>query len=335
MSEFTALPAAHRDRMESAATWHLRLRKDPSLEHSSDYLQWMADIENSRAFKAVDEGWSTIGDLGVAPQILDWRQAALRRARRAGARHWRSSGMMPRLAAALAVVIMLGGGALYYLLRQPTAYVTDVGERRTIALPDGSRISLDSATEVRVRYTKTARALTLERGRARFDVASDLARPFTVTAGTETIVAVGTSFNVEKLGSKVLVTLLQGHVVIRSAGPVPFRQADMPAVSLNTGEELIASADLKPAIVPANVQAATAWEAGHLVFRDETLAEAVARINRYTEHPITVDPSVASLRISGVFNAGDVASFVSAVTSYFPLQATTTPDNRVLLQRRT
>jgi len=96
----------------------------------------------------------------------------------------------------------------------------------------------------------------------------------------------------------------------------------------------VASRDVSPQVKPANMQAATAWEAGQLIFKDVSLDEAVARENRYTDKPVIVDPSVASIRVSGVFNAGDVASFVSAVTSYFPVQATTTSDNEILLQRR-
>jgi transmembrane sensor len=79
---------------------------------------------------------------------------------------------------------------------------------------------------------------------------------------------------------------------------------------------------------------ANAWPSGRLIFNGDTLGEAVARENRYTDHPIQVDPSIASIRIVGAFNAGDVSAFVSAVTSYFPVQATTTADNAILLQRR-
>ena len=75
-----------------------------------------------------------------------------------------------------------------------------------------------------------------------------------------------------------------------------------------------------------------AWESGHLVFRDEPLESVVARVNRYTPHPVAIDPVLASRRISGVFNAGDVPSFVSAVSSYLHLQAATTGNGSVLLQ---
>jgi transmembrane sensor len=86
--------------------------------------------------------------------------------------------------------------------------------------------------------------------------------------------------------------------------------------------------------VATDLQVARAWEAGRLLFRDEPLGDAVARVNRYTSHPVEIDPSIASIRVSGVFNAGDVSSFVSAVTSYFPVQAVTTNTNSILLQPR-
>ncbi len=331
---FAALAPSEQALLEAAAAWHERLRADPATRTSSDYLDWAANPDNSRALQAVDEGWSAVDDVAAAPEMLALRQAALRRAREARLRQWRPRLAVVRAIAAALLVSILGSGG-YYLLWPWTTYRTDVGERRIVALPDGSRISLDSDTDISVHYSKTARTLTLDRGRARFDVAHDVTRPFAVTAGTETVVAVGTSFDVEKLGTKVLVTLLQGHVVIKSATATMSPVAAKRVVALSAGEQLIATRlNPRPVIAPANVQLATAWEAGHLIFKDETLLEAVARVNRYTERPIVVDPSLASLRVSGVFNAGDVSSFVSAVTSYFAVEATTTGDNNILLQRR-
>src|SRR6185437_8522028 len=74
------------------------------------------------------------------------------------------------------------------------------------------------------RYTADARSLTLDRGQARFDVAHDVARPFSVTADGHKVVATGTAFDVDLLGPKLLVTLLKGHVVVlpRSAPTIPW-----------------------------------------------------------------------------------------------------------------
>jgi len=69
-----------------------------------------------------------------------------------------------------------------WYLQRPDTYRTALGERRAVTLADGSQITLDSSSEVMVRYSANARALTLVRGQARFDVTHDVERPFTVTA---------------------------------------------------------------------------------------------------------------------------------------------------------
>jgi transmembrane sensor len=335
MTAFRDLSLEDQQRLQEAAEWRLRLGSEPSLGNSPEYLQWCADPRNARAREAVGQAWSSVGALDTAPAVLELRRQSLARLRRAGGRRWHTRTV--RAAAVALVIAAIGATALYLNLHLPTYYKTDIGERRIVALPDGSRISMDSATRIRVTYQKTARSITLERGRSRFDVAHDAGRPFTVTAGQETVVAVGTSFDVERLQSTVLITLIQGQVLIKGAAAAPTTattaQADN-SISLKAGEELVVSLNVRPAIVAADPQAARAWEAGRLLFRDESLGDAVARVNRYTTHPIEIDPSIASIRISGVFNAGDVSSFVSAVTSYFPVQAATTATNTILLQPR-
>ena len=324
-------------RLEEAAAWRLRLQRDPSCEFSVEYIAWTAEPANAEALAEVEAGWSAVGSLSTSPDLLAMRQQALSRLRRAGARPARVT-RWGRAAAALLVVALLGAGLYHVALMQPDSYRTQIGERRTVALSDGSQVSMDSDTRIDVDYSTGQRALTLQRGRARFDVAHDTSRPFTVTAGTETVVAVGTSFNVEKLGPTVLVTLIQGQVVVKDEqGHASTRTAAKPRqpVSLTAGQQLVAGPQTaQPAVTTADLQVAGAWEAGHLVFRDEPLDAVVARVNRYTEHPVKLDPSIASIRISGVFNAGDIGSFVSALTAYVPVQASTTGGGGILLQPR-
>jgi transmembrane sensor len=330
MTALRDLSPDQQKRLEEAAEWRVRLARNPSLGQAPEYLHWCCDPLNASASEAVSHGWSSVGSLDTAPEMLELRRQALARLRQAGASRWHTRKVKLGAAVAAVVIGVIGAVALYLSLHLPTYYQTDIGERRVVALPDGSRISMDSDTRVRVAYQKTARSITLDRGRSRFDVAHDSSRPFTVTAGPQTVVAVGTSFDVERLQSTVLVTLIQGQVVIKGAEP----ELMTPTISLNAGEELVVSRDMKPNIVTADPQVARAWEAGRLLFRDEPLGDAVTRVNRYTTHAIQVDPSIASIRISGVFNAGDIGSFVSAVTSYFAVQASTTRDDSILLQPR-
>lgn len=336
MTRFVDLSETEQGRFEAAAAWRLRIQTEPALRRSPEFEAWVANPDNREALGLVSEGLDLVAQFGAAPELLALRQATLKRARRVGAVRWLPiKRAAVALAAALLVAAVMGGGSYWYL-QQPATYETQIGERRAIALADGSRISLDSNTEVKVRYTKSARILELLRGRARFDVAHDITRPFSVNAGSETVVAVGTSFDVERLGPKVLVTLIQGHVIIKSDA-VPEKINPMPrhAIVLSPGEQMVAAVDSKPVISPTDIQTAKAWETGQLVFHNETLAEAVEQVNRYSPRPVSLDPAIASVRVTGVFNAGDVNSFVTAVTSYLPIVASTTADNQILLQPRT
>ena len=344
MTTLGDLSADERHRLEQAAGWRLKLMRDPSLGDSEEYQRWCADPFNARAREAVVKAWSSFGTMETTPEMLDLRRQALARMRAARSNRWKRRSWA---AVAAAAVLAIGVDLTWPSLRtwycnaiawlNTSSYKTDVGERRIVALPDGSRISMDSDTTVRVSYQQTARSISLERGRSRFDVAHDSNRPFTVTAGTQTVVAIGTSFDVERLQSSVRVTLIQGQVVIQEAQPASTPEtpgAAVSPISLKAGEELVLTRNVRPAIVTTDLQVARAWESGRLLFRDEPLGDAVARVNRYTSHPVEIDPSIAAIRFSGVFNAGDVSSFVSAVTSYFPVQAVTTDNNNIRLQPR-
>jgi transmembrane sensor len=88
-----------------------------------------------------------------------------------------------------------------------------------------------------------------------------------------------------------------------------------------------------PVIAPVNIQQVTAWTAGQIMFENEALASVAERVNRYGATRIVIDdPAVANLRISGVFNAGDVAGVVDIVTQYLPVRAVQLDDGRLLLQ---
>src|SRR3546814_3322622 len=81
-------------------------------------------------------------------------------------------------------------------------------------LDDDSRLSLDANTRVRVKYSRAGRQLWLEEGRARFEVAKDPLRPFSVAAAGKIVVETGTEFSVELLGRETRVILYEGHVAV-------------------------------------------------------------------------------------------------------------------------
>jgi len=142
------------------------------------------------------------------------------------------------------------------------------GEQRVVELSDHSHIALDARTRLRVRFSADARVVQLLEGQAQFSVAKDPARPFKVEAGSKTIVAVGTVFDVEYVDSQVHVAMVEGKVAVLSHDPSGSAIAlepnsmssDATPIELNAGEALAVRADGASTVLPkADIEAATAW----------------------------------------------------------------------------
>ena len=312
------------DRLAQAAAWFTRLRaEDAGVDDLTGFQRWLeAHSDNATAYARVSESWSFVGEHASAPEIMLGRRDALEDARRAADGRWRSA--RPRwfkAAVAAACVAMVVASALFIWSRAYVGlYTTGVGERRTLTLSDGSVVTLDAQSAIRVSYGSRERLISLQQGQARFDVAQDPTRPFRVKAGTETVIALGTQFNIELVAHSVLVTLIEGRVAVLP-DEVPLSDVS-PRIDLTAGEGLQVRQDGKTLRLPrVDVAHATAWQNGKVFFDNEPLASAAERINRYASERILVDPSAAGIGISGVFNAGDARAFIEAVTAYFPVKA--------------
>jgi transmembrane sensor len=313
-----------RARLAQASAWRVRLH-EAARSTTPEFERWLAaDPRNRAAWAEADALWASLGEHAAAPEFLSARSQALANARRAGRGLRRSAWSAAAAAAVLLTICGLGFQAWRGLT--PSSYASAHGERRTISLPDGSAVTLDSDSLVRVSYTRAARRLELDHGQARFDVAHDLARPFEVMAGDRTVVATGTSFEVERRGGLVRVVLLQGHVNVRRREAALPVSGAAPATRLAPGQVLTADGRATPDVVaPADLERVTAWESGKLIFDDERLDAVAQAVSRYTAVPVTVrDPKVAALRISGIFRSGDLHTFVDAVTRYLPVTAVET-----------
>ncbi len=344
-------------RLAQAAAWRIRLSESEDTPNE-EFERWLAeDARNRAVWRAVQSPWEILGEHAASAGVIRLRRGALAHAHdamRYHAQHTRRTRRFLGLAAAASILVCTLA-LLGWLAHRPDVYRTGFGERRVVTLADGSQIALDSRSEVTVRYTADARALTLVRGQAHFDVAHDVERPFTVTAADRKVVATGTEFNVDLPGNELLVTLIRGHVVVlpsRAASrpylpaaprseaaahePDPRFPRDWSRIVLNPGEQLVMARGAAPRVVRVDLARVTAWEHGEIDFSDERLSQVVAQIDRYSPQRIVLgDPKIASLRISGVFRSGDVDTFVGALTSYLPIEARTSADGAtIVLQSR-
>lgn len=335
-----------------AAEWLLRIRNDENDASGKEYLDWLATSPaHEDAMKRARETWALFGDQATAPEVVKARRDALARAGKTTARRWRGlAGLGERLGArwragiaaaflALAVAPILIWTALDETVETADAatYATDVAETRIVTLADNSRISLDADSTIEVRYTDEARDIALLKGQAHFDVAKNPARPFRVTAGDQTVVATGTSFNVELVGDEVLVTLIEGEVVVAEKDTVAqVRNTSVEApVTLKPGQQLVASHVAPRQVEKADIEKTNAWRHGKIMLEGDSLDAAVQRMNRYSRIRLEVgDDRLNAYRITGVFNAGDTDAFIEAIEAYYPVEARRLSASSIILYPR-
>jgi len=258
-----------------------------------------------------------------------------------GTRIGRGKGLA--LAASLLFAIVVASGAYQFWDRSGERYTTVVGGIASVPILDGSKITLNTNSQVRVALTQAERHIDLKQGEAFFEVAHDASRPFVVEAGNKRVVAVGTKFSVQRDGDSIVVVVTEGKVRLEDAdaplrssadvsGSATARGADAP-VFLTAGA--IARANDAGLLVQhkslAEAETRLSWRSGVLMFRELPLAEAVAEFNRYNVRQIVIeDPAVATLKVEGNFRAANVEAFVRLLESGFPVRASVQADRIVI-----
>ncbi|MFT7772136.1 FecR family protein [Roseateles sp.] len=332
--------------LAEAAVWVTRLHgPDRSRAMELECLAWQARSAVHRlAFERCTDAWLEVGGL-TREQV----QAAIDK--QPGKWSWRGRGTRVALAVAVpccvAVIAVLG--VLGMFRGAGDTYSTGVGEQRQLVLADGSRLTLNTATDIRVKLTDALREVTVERGEALFEVAKDAGRPFVVGVSDAKVVATGTAFLVRSTppaqagGGVFGVTLLEGQVLVQRSGRA-VRDVLSDTVVMKPGERLqvrrlprpAGRAELGPAGMgsagagraeegPAEPEQAQldrppldrllAWKRGLVDLGDVTLPEAIADMNRYSAVQITLaDPqALGVLRVSGTYRTGDNRAFAEAV----------------------
>lgn len=330
---------------EVAAAWVLEEEAGLSLHRNGLLETWLSESDDHvAAYHQARFACDAVGRQGPELEMMALREAALR------ARPERF-GLPPALVAAgVAALVVVGAGGWWMVDRAPMGrgaaptsataadpgaarYQTAVGERSTVTLPDGSVMTLNTASVAQVAYARSERGVRLLAGQAMFNVAHDRATPFRVYAGDRVITATGTAFEVYLDGDRVRVALLEGAVTVAPRGPTsPPSSADE---TLSAGEVLTAAPDEPTRVRNEDVERLAGWRGGLVAFDDTPLSEAVEEINRYTARPIMLaDAAVGRNRVSGTFRVGEPDRFARTMSELFPVELTSSEDGRSVLSSR-
>jgi transmembrane sensor len=310
---------AGEDLVDQAIDWRVRLGSGESpAQDAVAYREWTTKSPAHRAAAAEAErlwgAFDAVPRPQDVPRIAPVSSPAARR-RPAVSRRSLVGGA---LAAGLAVAALGGSGALGPLSGLYADYATGVGERREVALPDGSALQLDAASSVSLDFTAGRRIVRLHEGRAVFDVRSDPARPFEVLAAEGRTTAVGTVFQVAREAQGASVTVLEGRVEVRP----PASGGQAAARLLEVGERASYGEDGRLDVHRVDdPTVATAWRRGKLIVDGERLGDVVDIAARYRRAPIViVDEAAANLKVTGVFELADTDGLLSAIDQTLPVR---------------
>lgn len=221
-----------------------------------------------------------------------------------------------KLGIALAATVLIATAIGFYQWRyspEPETnilrYVTRVGEQKTVNLPDGSVVNLNTSSQILVDFSSDRRMVVLDRGEVYFDVVKNSAQPFTVELGDHAVTVLGTEFNIHRSPDKYTLALLEGSVslhrrespaatmpphdfqkikvdgneVIRFKGAVQRLVSAGTVVEFNTGKQEFT------AFAPDDMARYQGWRSGTVSFQSEPLYKVVLELNRYSAKKILID----------------------------------------------
>jgi len=184
------------------------------------------------------------------------------------------------------------------------SYATARGQLEAVALADGSRLTLNTATRLRASVSTRQREVWLEQGEAFFDIAHDASRPFVIHAGLQQVTVLGTKFSLQRDGDRLRVTVLEGRVQVQAGHSRPAVLVRDDTAMAEASNVLVSRKSRQ------QITAAVGWLQGKLVFDQVSLSEAASQFNRYNRKQLVFDDAgAARIGIGGVFDANNVEAF--------------------------
>ena len=323
---------------EEAVSWFLRIRDGFSQTDFREWRRWLAeDDANAGAFDAVREFWQAAdqvddlpwpGDEELEFDTYDGQSALpvpgkeIRGKERGRGNRW----VWLAAAASIVALGLIGLGLLHGNVQDSVNYETMTAEHRLILLEDGSSVTLGAESELRIVYDRRARRVELRRGQAYFKVAKDPSRPFIVAAGSRTVRALGTEFDVSIGVRDIKVSVTEGHVRVegppRSVSTAGGNKQSGGTLNLEKGDVLDFNAAGSIGIVnQTDPMLSTSWLTGRLAYDGASLESVIADVNRYSEVELMIgDDDTKQLKITATFFSDDIDNWLAALEQAFPLQ---------------
>jgi len=287
------------DPQQEALEWFSRLRQPGCDEGERQvFAAWCQAPQNAQAYAELETFWQQLQPPPARPRP---RQINTRRS---------------HLGKWLALLFLLVLGAVAYLYwplmqRLGSELHTDVGERRSLRLPDGSTLHLDSASAMNVDLRGRTRQLHLVQGQVYLEVLLD-GRAMEVDVGDARIQVFGTRLQIARYAHHDELVVLSGKAMVVQGGEQRL---------VSAGERVSFDGTRINTVQKADPKTADSWRNGRLRATDMPLGQVLERLAGYEgERLWIVDAHTAHRRVSGDFNLDRPTESLAALASAQQLQ---------------
>jgi transmembrane sensor len=234
-----------------------------------------------------------------------------------------------RIAAIAAAILVIAASAALLKIastaKAPAAvamreYVTPRGQRATVRLDDGTRVTLGAQSRLRWGEPLGAQRDVYLDGEALFTVAHDPRRPFRVHVGDAVMQDLGTEFSVRGYADdgRVVVVVKSGQVALS-----PRETAAAQRVVLDAGDLGAMSARGVVTVQhDVDVDRYQAFADGRLVFVDTPLGDALVQLQRWYDAQFVVrDSTLLSATVTASFQGAGLDDVLRALTASLDMHA--------------
>ncbi|MDH4651568.1 MULTISPECIES: FecR domain-containing protein [unclassified Pseudomonas] len=303
MSAQSQVAAPSEQVVRQAIHWMMRLRGSGDVDLQKACEHWRGqEVEHELAWQRVQQLDRELGlAMPGAGLVLDNARAGLRRRQAL------------KLLSGAAV-----GGAAFWLTRDITPWerltadlATATGERRGLALADGSQLQLNTDSAVDIRFDSRQRLIELRRGEILVSSAIQ-PTPMRVRTAHAQVEAQAARFVLRQGKAASRLSVLQGSVTLTPSSGLS-KQVIEAGKSFDVTHEIIRQ------VQRPNMEAG-AWVDGLIVTRDMRLADFLAEVGRYRHGRLACAEAIANRRLSGVFRLDDTDKLLALLPRTLPVE---------------
>jgi len=319
--------------INQALVWVARLRSETVGEADlAGFADWLnASKNHQQAWDNAMETWEMLGvvsHLPVDPLLAADNQS---KPNNSWFSHLFSGFWKPMTTLGASALVAM---SLFMMVQEDRQYYySAVGEYQQITLQDGSIVELNTDSSIAVSMGESSRDIELLKGEAFFTVASDKSKPFVVSVGEARVQALGTAFNIYRQSEQqAMVSVVEGVVRVSEVSGSATAAPESKMLLANDVVLVDESSGLSE-LQASNIERATAWRSGQILFDKASVHEAIVILNRYLEHKIVVASNTSSEhRVSGIFSIREQHETLNAVAQAFDLALTPAGDSWLLSQ---